>query len=182
MTDDDNLQDGADVPMPDYSELGAAMAEAFVDVLIHQHDHDVPFLLHAGVSNDEIVAAQRWDSVGDNAAPCWVAYLLGAHQGPEDQDHDPANDTGAQCFGVTPSDGRGGSLVFIETIHDRAYVFYYDDPVLHERNMVVHEVGHAFGRSAHPVTIYEDQGNQGPIRYVEDYLKQIRSVEKPDSR
>jgi hypothetical protein len=78
-----------------------------------------------------------------------------------------------------PQDGRGGSLVYIETIRDVS-LENNKDPVIEERNTVVHEVGHAFHLGTEPVTMFELNG--GPITYREVYLRQIRVVDKPDSR
>jgi len=57
---------------------------------------------------------------------------------------------------------------------------YGKEPTIEERDTVVHEVGHAFKRYREPVTLYQESG--GPIRYLEIYLRQIRTVDKPASR
>jgi hypothetical protein len=178
--DDDQLHDGQDVPMPDTSELPNAMREAYVDVRYDVGDNDtnVPFIPNVAWTNDALVAAQRWNSVGLNATSYWVAYILGAFQSATNMDEDPDSEEGHA--GGTPgvNDDRGGSLVFVEQARDLARQLR-KDLLLLEQDVVVHEVGHAFKKHTEPVTLFP---SGGPVRYIEDYLLAIRTVDKPGSR
>jgi predicted Zn-dependent protease with MMP-like domain len=151
---------------------------AFVSVAFDVGDNndEVPFILNVGSSNAAVVAAQDWDSKNDNSESFWVAYLLGAFQGPEDRDNDPSAESGT--MGATPSDDTGGSLIYLETILDVSDERSWDASA-NERDTVVHEVGHAVGkRHDHPVTGWLDE----PSKYTENYLQSIRMVDKPASR
>src|SRR5262245_32596233 len=84
--------------------------------------------------------------------------------------------------GITDST-RGGSLIFIETIRD-ATPRRPGNPTISasEKDIVVHEVGHAVASSgAHPVT----GGDSDPIgtfsQFTADYLAMLRSSQKPSS-
>ncbi len=125
---------------------------------------------------EEFLAAQDWDSSTQNAAAFWVAYVLGAFQGESPEDSDP--DTEEPTEGETGT-ARGGSLIYLEVNKDFARQPPPSDPTVEEQDTVVHEVGHAVGRSiseSPPVTRYA-QGT--PSRYTEWYLMCIRSAVKP---
>jgi len=66
-----------------------------------------------------------------------------------------------------------GSLIYIETNRDGA-AENAADVAAFEQDTVVHEVGHAVGRSGdHPVTLFEEGGALS--RYTASYLNKIRS-------
>lgn len=179
LRDDDALQDGDDVPMPDMSELGAAMAEAFVTVVLEYNNNSVPFVLHASTSANDpnyFVNSFDWDSKSENSTGYWVAYVIGGFQGGAAEDNDPAG-MGTAILGLT-SLGNGGSIVYLETNRDAA-VENGQTIAFWEQDTVVHEVGHAVGNSsAHPVTQWEVDGVTYS-RYTEQYLKSIRTSDKP---
>ena len=116
----------------------------------------------------------------------WVAYVLGAFQGicAEDVDADSEGALSALC-GNTPSDHRGGSLVYGEVVRDYCAA-YTKNAIVFAQDNVVHEVGHAVARDGtEPVTMYQQGGYQqggAPSTYTEFYLNKIRRVEKPASR
>ncbi len=174
--DDDYLRDGQDVPMPDTSQLGDAMTEAYVRVLFDVGDNNGDVAFKLNVENAaERRAARDWDSAPQNSAPFWVAYVLGAFQGESGTDNDPdAEDpaiTGRTC------NPDGGSLIYLEVIKDCSREPPPFDATAKEQDTVVHEVGHAVGRSVvEPVTRWTEGI---PSRYREEYLKSIRSAEKP---
>ncbi len=171
IRDDDHLLDGQDVPMPDTSQLGNAMAEAFVEVLydVGDSNDNVPFVLNV----TDPVSAMDWDSKSDNSVGYWVAYVLGAFQGPAGVDNDPDTEP-VVGVGATPVD-YGGSLIYIEAIVDIARQCGWN-ATLTEQDTVVHEVGHAVADSrAEPVTRRPSE----PGRYTEEYLKEIRESTKP---
>ncbi len=176
LIDDDELVDTTDVPMPDTTELGNAMAQAYVMVLFDVGDgnNEVNFIRNVE-TGDDCVAAQDWDSLAQNADRFWVTYVLGAFQGETLLDRDPDTEVAPEA-GATVH--RGGSLIYLETIRDWAG----DLAWVAERDTVVHEVAHAVGRivgETPPVTRW---GEGVPSRYTESSLKAIRMSEKPWSR
>jgi len=176
LVDDDHLREseGDNVPMPDCTELEEAMAEAFVEVLydVGDSNDNVTFTPNTDTSVNN-TSTYDWDSKDDNSPAYWVTYVLGAFQGKPNEDNDPV--TESWLVGV--SFPQGVSLIFLETAVDvaREEQWPADD---FERDIVVHEVGHAVAKSGeHPVT----QWPNVPSRYVEEYLKEIRSTDKPKS-
>jgi hypothetical protein len=137
-----------------------AFAHAYVDAIIDGGDNrnnntqDVPFKLNVGTKNDEVVAAQDWDSKGSCTDNYWVVYLLGAFQGNVLEDNDPNNEN--QVLGTTPSDGRGGSLVFYEVHVDNKYL------LIVEQDTVNHELVHNFGAVDLPGETTDGSGNFTP--------------------
>jgi len=89
LMDDDQLQDGQDVPMPDTSELASAMWEAFVNVQFDVGDSNdnVPFVLNIGTIEEQL-AAVDWDSKYDCSGSYWVTYVLGCFQPAIEWDND----------------------------------------------------------------------------------------------
>lgn len=173
--------------MPDTSELANGLAPAYVQVLLDlPGQEDVPFLANVPLGRDAVVAAQRWDSVNSNSAPFWVAYILGAFQGDRDYDADPASELLMTYSGQVPYDDDfpnehpGGVLVHVESAREVALV-HGIDPQRQEAATVVHEVGHVFKSVQEPVLLCDDEWDQ-PIAYTENYLRIIRSVDKPASR
>lgn len=193
LVDDDKLKDGEDVPMPNTNTLGAAMTQAYVSVGFDTEDSDdnVPFVLNLTRWGFSKVAAANWQSRKDNSASYWVAYVLGAFQGPVDEDTDP--DSESVLEGHTRP--YGGSVVFIESNRDVA-IQDGTAPATEEEDTVVHEVGHAVADSArHPVTGGDAQSipigtksKDGILVTTHDfsvyqaaYLDWIRSTTKPRS-
>jgi hypothetical protein len=180
LRDDDSLQDTNDVPMPDTSELDAAMNQAYVTVLFDVGDDNshVPFVLNSSSNANDpefFVNSFDWDSKNANAIPYWVTYILGGFQEAAGDDNDPV--TEGWVMGRT-SLPQGGSISYLEVIRDVSLENGWD-PVRKEQDNVVHEVGHAVGNSAvEPVTRFYD-----PIsvysRYTEAYLRSIRESDKP---
>ncbi len=174
--DDDQLRDGQDVPMPDTSELGNAMAEACVQVLEDVGDGNdaVPFHLNLE-TRAERVRARDWDSQAHNSAGFWVACVLGAFQHEKAADNDPASESA--IFGVTLLP-EGGSLVFEETIRDVAGERNWD-AIVALQDTVVHEVARAVGKilgDDPPITRWEEGV---PSRYTEPTFRAIRATSKP---
>ncbi|MCR4416015.1 MAG: hypothetical protein NUV77_26665, partial [Thermoguttaceae bacterium] len=172
--DDDLLHDGQDVPMPDMSELANAMAEAYVKVMTDVGDNngDVAFRLNLA----DYLQVRDWDSAAANSSSFWVAYLLGAFQEHPGYDNDPQAETSIRKGATLGT--SGGSFIFLESTWDEALEFNYD-PGEVERDLVVHELGHAvsgLGREIEPVT----RRSEGvPSRYTEASLKAIRSSPRP---
>ncbi len=204
LRDDDVLQDGQDVPMPDTSKLDVAMNEAYVKVFFDVgNNNNVTFHLNVDAqlpppdplpANHLLKLIQdNWDSRLSNMDNFWVAYVLGAFQPPKAVDNDPNAEPSGD--GVTPS--TGGSLIFLETLKDSIREWNSAAPPAdritetdYERDTVVHEVGHAVGRSlSHPVTGFDglQMGQRAPqtlphnepSRYVPQYLALIRSAARP---
>lgn len=182
LVDDDHLKDGMDVPMPDTSELAAAMEEAFVSVLYDVGDNNDLVDFDLNVEDEEHQGAADWDSMGRNSRTYWVAYLLGAHQGPVENDYDP--DGEPDSHNGSNNKISGGSLIYKETIYDK----FGSQAVLKERDTVVHELGHAVGDYSaedNPTTTNVHEGPTRwpdvPSRYSDAYLNAIRSNEKPRS-
>jgi hypothetical protein len=200
VVDDDLLGNGDDVPMPDTSTLDNAMNEAYVKVLFDVGDNetatDVFFVpnLEAGQSVD------AWDSRNLNANNFWVAYVLGAFQGPKTRDNDPSGENdGKTTLGETG--GLGISWIYLESIRDHALENEGEvgDAVVVERDVVVHEVAHAVANLGdHPVTGLDavfmnlaigETSNvpSGSVlvthhtasRYLPHYLAAIRSTPRP---
>jgi hypothetical protein len=169
LSDDDHLTNGQDVPMPDTSQLYAAMQEAFVEVAFDVGDSNdnTPFKANLNSVIPDMHDVRGWDSVTLNAVPYWVAYVLGAFQGPYANDNDPESETDV-ILGETDSTA-GGCYIYIESIYDTG-----DS----QADTVVHEVGHAVGNDCwtEPVTL-RDQGQ--PCVYTDEYLDKIRSSRKP---
>lgn len=179
LRDDDVLQDGQDVPMPDTSELDEALAEAFVSVAFDVGDNndEVPFVLNSSSTSTDpeyFVNSFDWDSKPDNSNPYWVSYVLGGFQEGRSVDNDPDTENGV---GGRTSLSNGGSIVYIET--DRDYALEHGWNISQEQqDTVVHEVGHAVANSnTHPVTLLLVNGTFS--RYTEEYLLRIRSSDKP---
>ncbi|MEK6674438.1 MAG: hypothetical protein AABZ47_02150 [Planctomycetota bacterium] len=150
---------------PDTSAMAPAYQPAYVVPVYDVGDNNmsVPFVLN--VPNGGTVAAQDWDSKSLNSNDFWVAYVLEAFQRAFDRDRDP--DTEVVTLGVT-ANPDGGSLSFIEAIRDGT-----SNPVVREQNNIVHETGHAVGRSGdEPVT---DEASN----FNANYLEHIRSAARP---
>ena len=132
---------------------------------------NVPFVLNVAYNNAAIIAVQDWDSKSQNSPDFWVAYLLQSFQGQaSDQDNDPNSEV--STLGATPVPA-GGSVIFLEVhqIHEGV-----TNPIAEEQITVVHETGHAVGRSDdHPVTGNDDQDST----FVGNYLAHIRSSNRP---
>ncbi len=183
--DDDHLQDGQDVPIPDTSQLASAMREAFVEVQLGEgtSDTDLPFDRNCG---DGVAPEwpEKWDSRGYNSEGYWVTYVVGAFQGEEGIDNDPDSEPAYQFGGSRAASGE--AYVSIESIVD--FVREYNESVpgqnldaaAVQRNAVIHEVGHNVADSGdHPVTRFNL--GAGPLQYTEEYLKKIRESDKPRS-
>ena len=179
--DDDFLLDGEQVPAPDCSMLAGAMAEAYITVLYdvdyYYISHDLPFVLNM---QDAAFATQaQWGSGANGAVTegWWGAYVVGAFQYKTTQDNDPNSEHGPVLFdcpyGICAAEY--GCWIFLENSRDLSRE-HNQDPVLMERNAVVHEVGHAVARSGDDVDVTSWDG-----RYTEEYLLRIRSTQKPYS-
>jgi hypothetical protein len=194
LFDDDWLQDLQDVPMPDTSELEAAMKEAYVRVLFVVGDSNNNVIFDANVHNDELVqiVADNWTSRADNSETFWTVFILGAFQGRSNSDWDPGNE-GAQA-GETVA-VSGGSLIYLEANSDAA-IWYGESVPVWEQDTVVHEVGHAVAKfGGHPVTGIDGEqwaidatspdgiviAHHNPSRYQPEFLARIRSTDKPYS-
>ncbi|MBW3597049.1 MAG: hypothetical protein KY475_07210 [Planctomycetes bacterium] len=188
LWDDDGWLDGDDVDMPDTSELGPAMEKAFIEVSYYQDlqytNNWVPFDLTVDFDVGDPSQLFEWDSRGDNSAEYWVAYVLAAFQGRATENGVVAGDNDPDSEAPTLL-GRtalpiGGSFIFMETIRDRSWESQVPTAQL-EQDIVVHEVAHAVGNNgSHPVTLYEVDGATFS-RYTEDYLRHIRTSNKPAS-
>jgi hypothetical protein len=179
LEDDDHLANGPDVPMPDYTELASAMAEAYVDAIVEDDQDDVDFLRNVSLTDVGLMIDVFWGSRQDNSEAYWVTYILGAFQYAVSTDNDP--NTEGQVPGTDEVRGLarrpgGGSMVFLETIRDTSAEHNWSASQK-EQDSVVHELGHATGGSdLEPVTKWS-QGD--PSRYTEDHLKAIRTADKP---
>lgn len=208
VVDDDELEDGDDVPMPNTSTLQAAMAEAYVAVAFDVGDDkdNVPFVANvqeSGVFTTQLsqIISANWTSRKQNQSAFWVAYVLGAFQGIESEDNDPNTESirpGTVTLGITGP--NGGSLVYGEVNRDLAEQ-NRTSALAEIQDTVVHEVGHAVGNNGkHPVTGADAVDANGvPIpfgtkskngilvthhtysKYQPAYLDWIRSSKKPNS-
>jgi len=179
LYDDDLLQDGDDVPMPDTSELANALAEAFVLPVFDVGDNNdnVPFQRHFNTTQERI-NAMDWDSAGQNSTSFWVAYLLGGFEYSTGNDLDPGTQ---EAIAGTTFDPVGGSIIWMAVFADpdrpNAGTFTAQQE---EREIVVHEIGHALADKA----THDDGPTDYPIilsRYTEEYIKAIRENDKPRS-
>jgi|GEM_PF-6992747 len=124
LRDDDRLQNGQNVPMPDTGKLDSALKAAFVVPAIRQDNNAVRFELHASVTEDENLGIAHlkdlydWDDLNKNSPKYWSAYLLGAFQPRPNEDNDP-NDEKEKLLEVDMGN-RGEATVFLETIWDYA--------------------------------------------------------------
>lgn len=184
LLDDDTLQTGQRVGYPDTSTLVTALAAAYVLPMINDvgtSNYNVPFDANVEYAEFFTLVSSQWESRSLNADNFWVAYLLGAFQGPASKDLDPDSEMGLLGeTGLGVPGQNGGSLIYKETIVD--ILSGTGIPVsLKEADTVVHEIGHAVGdRSSEPVTNY-DQPPFQPSTYTPEYLDAIRSSVKPRS-
>jgi hypothetical protein len=76
-----------------------------------------------------------------NSPDFWVAYILGAFQGPTQSDFDPS--TEAATRGIS---SRNGAVIYRETIrdHHEGTTYTISEPELWEA-AAIHEIGHALG-------------------------------------
>lgn len=183
ITDDDEWQDGEDVPNPDVSEVQAAFEKAFVTVLMvdpsENPNPSVDFRQHLETGAD-VAGIKRQDTAGQNSTAYWVAYLLAAFQGPKNRDNDFDDEKTVVEEGKPPEESpimgwapldQGVAIIFMETDHDVARESGLNI-ALNEQDTVVHELGHLVGNSGdEPVSINS--------RYTKVYLKHIRSSQKP---
>jgi hypothetical protein len=157
------------------------MEEAYVQVLDDVGDRNDRVVFRAYLPNEShFLGARDWDSVFDNSGPFWVTYVLGGFQEAPYDDNDP---DAQGCQTGRTSLQHGGSLVLVEAIRDAAREGYPDgtpeDPARLEREIVVHEVGHAVGRrDEEPVTRW-GAGERGVSRYTERYMRLIRTSPRP---
>jgi hypothetical protein len=175
LQDDDELQDGQDVPAPDTSTLAAAMEEAFIvvvqDLNEAYYNDNVTFLLHEeGV---QAASPEWWQSRLQNSTSYWVTYLLGAFQGPHAKDNDPSTESNDK-LGVIRGDGR--AVMYLETIRDVAKELNRDPTTL-EQDRVVWALGTSVGNldGTGPGTLWPSN----PSRYTEQYKEAIRKSNKP---
>ncbi|MEK6674389.1 MAG: hypothetical protein AABZ47_01895 [Planctomycetota bacterium] len=154
---------------PDTSAMAPAYQPAYVVPVYDVGDNsmNVPFVANVPEDPVETLAIHRWDSRTQNAPDFWVAYLLEGLQSASRDDRDPNNE--AFSFGDTVNIA-GGSLIYLEVHQPREGV---GNPVAEERDTVVHETGHAVGRSTdEPVT-------DGASNFKANYLNHIRSTTRP---
>ena len=121
LRDDDHLQNGEEMPMPDTSRLDEALAKAYVVPVydVPGSDDNVPFVLNNQAGQENSV--KRRDSKAMNRPSFWVVYLLGAFQGSVAQDNDPSPNSDNQELGPVlgvANKTYGGALIYMETIVD----------------------------------------------------------------
>jgi hypothetical protein len=178
--DDDVYREGQDLPMPApnaFTALDDALAQAYVQVETTLDDTNLQFHVYGAPRNH-----WDWDSEKDNTDIYWVGYLLAAFQ---------TRDVNSK-FDQTPRDGdpdserrvitgdtdpfKGGSVIYLESIQDVART-RGRNPLFEEVDTVVHELGHAVGRSqVEPVTLFP-----ASFRYTPFYINAIRSSDGPAS-
>ena len=182
LQDDDVLTNGQPVGFPDTSTLASALADAYVETIFNDvgsSNNNVPFDLNVESSELRGLIQSQWESRVLNANDFWVVYLMGAFQGRKDMDGDADSET--SLSGVTaggPSGQAGGSLIYKEVNAD--YARRNGIPLsINATDTVVHEVGHALGKSGlEPVTRLGEALSR-PSVYRADYLNLIRSADKP---
>jgi hypothetical protein len=201
LVDDDGLQDGEQVPVPDLSTLKPALEDAYLEPeVLDIKNKNVPFKLNVNTV-DEALAVQMKAGGGDSwsTAPLvdevfWAVYVLGAFQGrasPDPTSREPLEQRGDADPGTEPSalgftHVQGGCLIFAEVVRDVTINLnerFMDDftvPLVREkleRDAVVHEVGHAVGANEqHPVTTGDkaiDSGDPKEIQaaYAEEFTR-----------
>jgi hypothetical protein len=205
LIDDDHLKDGAwnpsgvgdDVPAPNTDELDDALMEAYVTVRYDVGDQNdsVPFRRNVEDIRDVM---EFWNSSRDLSPDFWVAYILGAFQGPMSKDRDPnptIQDMGSIEVGATFV--RGGSAIYLETIYDLVAGNGFagtsppppteGDLRTQEQDTVVHEIGHAL----HAEHSSRDSGGgvtrigetpSVPSRYTNWAIRAIRTTVMPLGR
>lgn len=145
LTDDDFLQDGQDVPMPDMSGAQRAFNEAFVDVLLIDYaqlaSEQIPFLLNAEGAA-AIAAIDYWPGSSirpQNSDAFWVTFVVGSFQAQTWRDFDADEEPGGGVMGRAYL--GHGAMVFLETIRDESRINGWNSSA-RERDVVVHELGH----------------------------------------
>lgn len=182
LTDDDEIKDSIDVPMPDTSALGDTLMEVYIAVKFDVGDdnNNATFALNANESDvldpQYITKLLDWDTRDMNSATYWVAYVLGGYQPEVDWDFDQDGELPVK-LGLTHSRGLG-SIVFLETDRDLAKHQGWDR-VKTAQDTVAHEIGHALASTnVEPVMEFEvDLKTYGS--YTEEYRKLIRSAVQP---
>jgi hypothetical protein len=159
IRDDDEWQDGMDVPNPDISEVQAAFEQAFITALMvdpaENPNPTVSFRQHleSGADAAEII---RRDTAGQNSTAYWIAYLLAAFQGPKNRDNDFDDEVTVVEPGTPPKESAimgvtplplGIAIVYMETNRDVAREGGVN-VALTEQDTVVHELGHLVGNSS----------------------------------
>ena len=149
LTDDDFLQDGQDVPMPDMSGIQAAFREAYVEAFAIDYSNSLAFQLNVQNSTDAATILGEWPtsfSRPENSNAYWVTFLVGAFQPDTLHDHDSSFEPSAVSAGRFYP-GKG-ALVFLETIRDVSRTMDWNASAF-ERDVVVHELGHAVSGLSH---------------------------------
>ncbi|GIW80813.1 MAG: hypothetical protein KatS3mg105_2620 [Gemmatales bacterium] len=204
LVDDDVRKDGEQVQAPDTSTLAEAMRPAYVHVDFLKTigntsttDDDATFSLNLEFDAGKALSARFWDSRNLNADNFWVAYVVGAFQGPTSEDADPDRGEGSTTTGEFLAEGpKGqppeighGAFIYKEVVRDIAAQIKVDVKLL-EQDTVVHEVAHAVARSGdHPVTLAGAElgapmpsikkFKAGLSIYLPKYIALIRSSPKP---
>ncbi len=181
LIDDDPYLNGSKMHLPNTSALATALGQAYVAPVYDNKttDINVPFVLNVEDGSMVSVVSPNWQSRSLNSQRYWVAYLLGAHQGGQNQDCDP--DSEDTLLGLT-SRTMGGSIIYEETINEAAAILGGTMTAARvEQVTVVHEIGHDVARgTAEPVTL-SDSTFATPVLYTPVYIDAIRKSVDPYS-
>jgi len=197
--DDDLLENGQDVPMPNTGQLQRALQDAFLVSVIRQDNNAVTFaanadrLVHFPPAVVQLNRLYDWDDASYNSPEYWATYLFGAFQPHPFVDNDPH--TQGELLGVMDTWNRGEATVFLEAIRDavpewnQRFQQKLPQPLTAqtlEQETVVHEIGHALASGGYDDPNLFDDVHEGStrfpnelFRYSELYLDKIRSNRKP---